>query len=149
MNFAVFWCSCWKSTSVLSSSELSAVSSLNVMALVYGFPSWLQPPMEMGSWEVELRRSSHMAQSSSLTWNSTFPHLYNSWEFKGTGKYCIDIWIFRKAKEKHVMSATTFTTNTLTEADTLVVKHEFNDQPCKDNYRFWFYREFDWLTKCT
>lgn len=70
-------------------------------------------------------------------------------EFKGADKYCTDSWNFRKTKQKHVVSVIVFARNTLIEADALVVKHKFNDQPCKGNDRFWFYKEFDWFMKCT
>lgn len=138
------------------------LSSLKVMSLVYGLPYWLEPPMEIG-----LRQGAKMGGKAeeeqphapflipAVGWYfptftvSIWALLYNNWEFKGAGKYCTDIWIFRKAEQKHMTSAITFTTNTLTEANTLVVKHKFNDQPCKDNYWFWFYREFDCFMKCT
>lgn len=75
--------------------------------------------------------------------------LYHNPEFKGADKYCADSWNFRKTKQKHVMSAIIFARNTLIEADALVVKHKFNDRPCKANYRFLFNKEFDWFMKCT
>lgn len=49
---------------------------------------------------------------------SVWALLWDNSESKGADKYCTDICFFRKAKQKHMMSAVTFPTNTLIKVDT-------------------------------